>query len=72
MSICFLRAGHVYEHIIGEDKYTFVEECHNPASVTILIKAPNKYTITQVKVKPRLFSFEIPNTFSKGLAFMHI
>jgi len=43
------RAGHVYEHIIGEDKYTFVEECHNPASVTILIKAPNKYTITQVK-----------------------
>jgi len=43
------RAGHVYEHVIGEDKYTFIEECNNPASVTILIKAPNKYTITQVK-----------------------
>ena len=52
------------EHIIGEDKYTFVEECHNPASVTILIKAPNKYTITQVKVKRRLFSFDWPSAFT--------
>lgn len=33
----------------GENKYTFVEECKHPQSVTILIKGPNKYTITQVK-----------------------
>lgn len=33
----------------GEDKYTFVEEVKNPRSVTILIKGPNKHTLTQVK-----------------------
>lgn len=33
----------------GEDKYTFVEECANPQSVTLLIKGPNKYTLTQIK-----------------------
>jgi hypothetical protein len=33
----------------GEDKYTFVEECKNPQSVTILIKGPNKHTLTQIK-----------------------
>lgn len=33
----------------GEEKYTFVEDCRNPRSVTILIKGPNKYTLTQTK-----------------------
>ena len=33
----------------GEDKYTFVEGCKNPKSVTILIKAPNKHTMGQIK-----------------------
>ncbi|KAM7350523.1 chaperonin containing TCP1 subunit 6 [Cochliomyia hominivorax] len=42
-------AGLVYEHTLGENKYTFVEECKNPQSVTILIKGPNKHTIVQIK-----------------------
>ncbi|XP_003741969.1 T-complex protein 1 subunit zeta [Galendromus occidentalis] len=42
-------AGLVYEHVLGENKYTFVEELKNPKSVTILIKGPNKHTITQIK-----------------------
>ncbi|XP_075983388.1 chaperonin containing TCP1 subunit 6 [Anticarsia gemmatalis] len=42
-------AGLVYEHILGEDKYTFVEQCKNPQSVTILIKGPNKHTLAQIK-----------------------
>uniref|UniRef100_A0A0M3II85 T-complex protein 1 subunit zeta n=1 Tax=Ascaris lumbricoides TaxID=6252 RepID=A0A0M3II85_ASCLU len=42
-------AGLVYEHVLGEDKYTFVEECRNPKSVTLLLKGPNKHTITQIK-----------------------
>ncbi|XP_037821252.1 T-complex protein 1 subunit zeta [Lucilia sericata] len=42
-------AGLVYEHTLGENKYTFVEECKNPQSVTILIKGPNKHTIIQIK-----------------------
>lgn len=42
-------AEDVYEHVLGEEKYTFVEGCKNPKSVTILIKAPNKHTMNQVK-----------------------
>lgn len=33
----------------GEEKYTFIEECDNPRSVTLLIKGPNKHTVTQIK-----------------------
>jgi len=42
-------AGVVYEHVLGENKYTFVEECKNPMSVTILMKGPNKHTLSQMK-----------------------
>jgi T-complex protein 1 subunit zeta len=40
----------LYEHNLGEDKYTFVEGVKNPTSCTILIKGPNEHTIAQVKV----------------------
>ncbi|KAK6190669.1 hypothetical protein SNE40_002481 [Patella caerulea] len=43
------HAGLVYEQVLGEDKYTFLEDCKNPLSVTILIKGPNKHTLTQIK-----------------------
>lgn len=42
-------AGTVYEHILGENKFTFVEKCKNPQSVTILMKGPNKHTLNQIK-----------------------
>lgn len=42
-------AGLVYEHVLGESKFTFVEKCKNPLSVTILMKGPNKHTLTQIK-----------------------
>jgi len=41
-------AGLVYEHTLGEEKYTFIEEARDPKSVTILIKGPNDYTIAQI------------------------
>ncbi|KAI1931446.1 T-complex protein 1 subunit zeta [Ophidiomyces ophidiicola] len=41
-------AGLVYEHQLGEEKYTFVEEVKDPKSVTLLIKGPNQHTIAQV------------------------
>ncbi|EXX51904.1 Cct6p [Rhizophagus irregularis DAOM 197198w] len=41
-------AGLIYEHVLGEEKYTFVEEVKDPKSVTILIKGPNAHTITQI------------------------
>jgi len=46
---CLGHAGLVYEHVLGESKYTYVEKCQNAKSVTILIKGPNKHTITQIK-----------------------
>ncbi|OQO12416.1 T-complex protein 1 subunit zeta [Cryoendolithus antarcticus] len=42
-------AGHVYEHQLGEEKYTFIEEVKEPKSVTLLIKGPNPHTIAQIK-----------------------
>lgn len=42
-------AGSVYEHVLGEQKYTFVEQCKNPQSVTILIKGQNRHTLVQIK-----------------------
>jgi len=46
---CLGYAGVVYEHVLGEEKFTFVEDCRNPLSVTLLIKGPNKYTLSQTK-----------------------
>jgi T-complex protein 1 subunit zeta len=58
-------AGLVYEHQLGEEKYTFIvsragnspwstangfqEDVKEPKSVTLLIKGPNAHTITQIK-----------------------
>jgi len=46
---CLGYAGLVYEHVLGENKFTFVEQCANPQSVTILMKGPNKHTLQQTK-----------------------
>uniref|UniRef100_A0A6I8SZU7 Chaperonin containing TCP1 subunit 6A n=1 Tax=Xenopus tropicalis TaxID=8364 RepID=A0A6I8SZU7_XENTR len=46
---CLGHAGLVYEYTLGEEKFTFIEQCENPRSVTLLIKGPNKHTITQIK-----------------------
>jgi T-complex protein 1 subunit zeta len=46
---CLGHAGLVYEHTLGEAKYTFVENCKNPQSCTILMKGPNRHTINQIK-----------------------
>lgn len=35
---CLGYAGLVYEHQLGEDKFTFVEDVKDPHSVTVLIK----------------------------------
>jgi len=42
-------AGKVSEVTLGDDKFTFVEECKHPKSCTILIQGPNKHTIDQIK-----------------------
>lgn len=45
---CLGYAGLVYEHVLGEDKFTFVEEVENPKSVTILITGPHAHTLSQI------------------------
>lgn len=49
---CLGHAGLVYEHVLGEEKYTFVEDVRNPHSCTILIKGPSDYSLAQIKVLP--------------------
>ncbi|XP_065055494.1 T-complex protein 1 subunit zeta-like isoform X2 [Rhopilema esculentum] len=46
---CLGHAGVVYEHVLGEDKFTFIEDVPYSKSVTILIKGPNKHTVTMIK-----------------------
>mmetsp|Transcript_351 Transcript_351/g.872 ORF Transcript_351/g.872 Transcript_351/m.872 type:complete len:535 (+) Transcript_351:137-1741(+) len=43
------KAGQVYEHVLGEEKYTFVEDVQNPQSVTILLKGQSDHVIAQIK-----------------------
>uniref|UniRef100_A0A8B9H7G3 Chaperonin containing TCP1, subunit 6A (zeta 1) n=1 Tax=Astyanax mexicanus TaxID=7994 RepID=A0A8B9H7G3_ASTMX len=38
-----------FSGILIYEKYTFIEKCGNPRSVTLLIKGPNKHTLTQIK-----------------------
>ncbi|TFK54087.1 chaperonin-containing T-complex zeta subunit Cct6 [Heliocybe sulcata] len=42
-------AGLVYEHTLGEEKFTFVEDVKEPKSVTLLIKGPNAYTTQRIQ-----------------------
>jgi len=42
-------AGKVSEVTLGEDKFTFVEECRHPKSCTMLLQGPNEHTIGQIK-----------------------
>ncbi|RXW16771.1 hypothetical protein EST38_g9076 [Candolleomyces aberdarensis] len=42
-------AGLVYEHTLGEEKYTFIEDVKDPKSVTLLIKGPNPHTTQQIQ-----------------------
>lgn len=59
-------AGLVYEHVLGENKYTFVEDCKFPQSVTILVKGPNKYTLSQIKDAVRDGLRAIKNAIDDG------
>jgi len=59
-------AGLVYEHEMGDDKFTFVEETRNPQSCTILIKGSNDYMIAQTKEAIRDGLRSVKNVFDDG------
>ncbi|CAF1452681.1 unnamed protein product [Adineta steineri] len=37
------------EDVLGEEKFTFIEDCKNPKSVTVLLKGSTKYILNQLK-----------------------
>lgn len=43
------RAGDVYEESIGEDKFTYITECTEAKSLTILIKGSTNHVVQQTK-----------------------
>lgn len=51
----------------GEEKFTFVEKCGNPRSVTLLVKGPNKHTLTQIKDAVRDGLRAVKNAIEDGL-----
>ncbi|RUS27090.1 TCP-1/cpn60 chaperonin family-domain-containing protein, partial [Jimgerdemannia flammicorona] len=59
-------AGLVYEHTLGEEKYTFVEEVKDPKSVTLLIKGPNAHSIAQINDAVRDGLRAVKNTIEDG------
>jgi len=59
-------AGLVYEHVLGEEKYTFVENVKNPFSCTILVKGPAKHVITQIQDAIRDGLRSVKNTVEDG------
>jgi T-complex protein 1 subunit zeta len=63
---CLGRAGAVYEHVLGEEKFTFVEDVARPASCTILIKGPNDHTIAQIKDAVRDGLRAVANALADG------
>eukprot|EP00761_Pharyngomonas_kirbyi_P008894 gb/GECH01008906.1/.p1 GENE.gb/GECH01008906.1/~~gb/GECH01008906.1/.p1 ORF type:complete len:534 (+),score=126.78 gb/GECH01008906.1/:1-1602(+) len=60
------HADRVYEYVLGEEKYTFVEGVQNPFSCTILLKGPNKHTIAQLKDAVRDGLRAVKNTIDDG------
>lgn len=47
-SDCLGHADLVYEHVLGEDKFTFVEGCKKASSCTVLVRGPNDHIIKQI------------------------
>jgi len=63
---CLGYCEEFYEYVLGENKYSFLEGCKDPKSVTILIKAANKHTMTQIKDAVRDGLRAIKNTIDDG------
>jgi len=46
---CLGWANVVYEHVLGDEKFTFIEGCKNPTACTILVKGPHDHVIRQLQ-----------------------
>jgi T-complex protein 1 subunit zeta len=59
-------AGVVYEQVLSDEKYTFVEKVKNPFSCTLLLKGPYKHMIVQMKDAVRDGLRAVKNTIDDG------
>ncbi|KAH8400473.1 hypothetical protein KR222_001090 [Zaprionus bogoriensis] len=59
-------AGLVYQQQQADTKYTFVQKCRNPSSVTVVIRAPAAYQITTIKDAIRDGLHAIKNAIDDG------
>ena len=58
-------AGLVYEHTLGEEKFTFVEEVKQPKSVTLLIKGTSWFKFFRARFKRDRVDPDAPNIVVK-------
>ncbi|XP_055490357.1 T-complex protein 1 subunit zeta-like [Leucoraja erinacea] len=62
------QAGLVHQQTMGERTYTFIEGCHNPRSVTVVIRGPNQHVTGQLREAVRCGMLAVKNTFEDGCA----
>lgn len=63
---CLGYAGLVYEHVLGEDKFTFVEKVKHPRSCTVLIRGSAKHHLAQLKDSVRDGVRAVKNAIEDG------
>ena len=63
---CLGYAGHVWETVLGEDHWTYIEEVKDPKSVTILMRGPNNHTLKQIQDAVRDGLRAVNNTIEDG------
>lgn len=65
---CLGFAGHVWETIVGEDHWTYIEDVKDPRSVTILMRGPNNHTLKQMQDAVRDGLRAVNNALEDGAA----
>ncbi|CAM9191289.1 unnamed protein product [Lampetra fluviatilis] len=63
---CLGYAGLVYEKTLGEEKFTFVEECRVPQSVTLLVRGPSRHALMQIRDAARDGLRAVKNAIEDG------
>jgi len=63
---CLGWAGRVYEHVLGDDAFTFVEEPRTPTSCTILLKGPSEHVLAQMRDAVRDGLRAVKNVYDDG------
>jgi chaperonin GroEL (HSP60 family) len=66
MQIVFYLFNDFEVYLQGEEKFTFVEGCKNPRSVTVLLKGSTKYVLNQLKDALRDGLRSITNAIEDG------